>query len=125
MKEVVAVTTESVTGPKEAPFKGFAHPAGSGLSLSARGHQWALTIETADGGPYPPFQEYHQHPMTADEVRRFIHGFDRDWQVQKGDTGREELVAMDNGFRVRLTPALDTPLDSEAMVTELEALLRG
>lgn len=118
-------SSESVTAPDAAPFKGFAHPGGSGLSLSARGHQWALTIETADRGPYPPFQDYHQQPMTAGDVRRFIHGLDRDWQVQQGDTGREELVAMDNGFRVRLTPALDTPLDAEAMVAELEVLLRG
>ena|GEM_PF-7082573 len=108
-----------------APFKGFAHPMGSGLTLSARGCRWTLTIETADGGPYPPFQAYHQQPMDGGEVRRFIDGFDRDWAVQVGETGREELVAMDNGFRVRLTPALDVPLDREVMVAELEERLRG
>jgi len=117
--------TESVTASGAAPFKGFAHPRGSGLSLSARGHQWALTIETVDGGPYPPFQDYHQQPMTGVEVRRFIHGVGRDWQEQQGDTGRQELVAMDNGFRVRLTPALNEPLNRDVMVAELEALLGG
>jgi hypothetical protein len=108
-----------------APFKGFAHPQGSGLTLSARGCRWTLTIETADGGPYPPFQAYHQQGMAAGEVCRFIHGLDRDWQVQVGETGRDELVAMDNGFRVRLIPALDVPLDRAAMVAELEERLRG
>ncbi|HKJ70632.1 MAG TPA: hypothetical protein VKA55_02675 [Gammaproteobacteria bacterium] len=107
------------------PFKGFAHPLGSALTLSARGHRWTLTIETADGGPYPPFQDYHQQGMDAAEVRRFIHGSGRDWEAATGDTGRDELVAMDNGFRVRLTPALDTPLDAAAMVAELEGLLQG
>jgi hypothetical protein len=98
---------------------------GSALTLSARGYRWTLTIETADHGPYPPFQDYHQQEMAPAEVRRFIEGFERDWQVQVGDTRREELVAMDNGFRVRLTPALDTPLDAEGMVAEMEGLLRG
>ena len=108
-----------------APFKGFAHPMGSALSLSARGYRWTLTIETADGGQYPPFQDYHQREMSGAEVRRFIHGFGRDWEVVTGDTGRDELAAWDNGFRVRLTPALDAPLDADAMVAEMEGLLQG
>ena len=111
--------------PTAAAFKGFAHPMGSALSLSARGHAWSLTIETADGGPYPPFHEYHQQSMSGAEVRRFIDGFGRDWETVTGDTGRDELVAMDNGFRVRLQPALDASPDAAAMVAELEALLRG
>jgi hypothetical protein len=120
------VSTDPPAGDSDSqPFKGFAHPMGSALTLSARGYRWTLTIETADHGPYPPFQDYHQQAMAADEVRRFIDGFGRDWAVQVGDTRREELVAMDNGFRVRLVPALDTPLDAEAMVAELEGLLRG
>lgn len=116
---------DPTASPETAPFKGFAHPLGSALSLSARGRRWSLTIETADGGPYPPFQDYHQQEMTAADVCRFIGGVDCDWQAVTGDTGREELAAMDNGFRVRLVPALDEPLDAAAMVAELEGLLRG
>ncbi|MEF8793883.1 hypothetical protein [Thiohalorhabdus sp.] len=117
--------TESNTSPGATPFKGFAHPRGSALSLSARGNRWTLTIETADGGPYPPFQDYHQRPMTSADVRRFIHGSGRGWQIQQGGNERSELVALDNGFRVRLTPALGAPLDAEVMVAELEELLGG
>jgi hypothetical protein len=119
------VTPTDPNAATATPFKGFAHPMGSALTLSARGYRWTLTIETADGGQYPPFQDFHQQLMTAGEVRRFIHGFGRDWEVATGDTGREELMAWDNGFRLRLTPALDTPLEPDAMVAEMEGLLQG
>ncbi|WP_143004132.1 hypothetical protein [Thiohalorhabdus denitrificans] len=104
-------------------FKGFAHPQGTGLTLSVRGCRWSLTLKTPDGGPYPPFEEYHQLEMTAADLQRFINGRGLDWKRQTGETGREELVAMDNGFSVHLTPALETPLDEAAMVAELEARL--
>jgi hypothetical protein len=107
------------------PFKGFAHPMGTGLSVSARGCQWSLTLEMPDGGQYPPFQGYHQQEMAAADLQRFIHGRGLDWQRQTGETGREELVAMDNGFRVHLTPGLGVPLDPKAMVAELEERLDG
>jgi hypothetical protein len=105
------------------PFKGFAHPMGTGLSVSARGCRWSLTLEMPDGGQYPPFQDYHQQEMTAADLQRFINGRGLDWERQTGAAGREELVAMDNGFRVHLTPGMDVPLDPEAMVAELEARL--
>ncbi len=107
------------------PFRGFAHPRGTGLSLSARGFRWVLTIEIPDGGGYPPFQELHQRPMTAADVRRFVGGLGLDWTRESGGSLRQGLVAMDSGFRLRLTPALDAPVDAAAMVDELEGLLRG
>ncbi|MFA9459801.1 hypothetical protein [Thiohalorhabdus methylotrophus] len=105
------------------PFKGFAHPRGVGLTLSARGCRWSLTLRTPDGGMYPPFEEYHQREMTPADVQRFISGRGLSWERRTGETGREELVARDNGFVVHLTPALETPLDEEGMLAELEARL--
>jgi hypothetical protein len=111
---------------EDSPFKGFAHPQSVGLTVGIRDRRWAVTIETPDRGPYPPFDEYHQTPMSVADVQRFISGVGLEWQRQEaGAAGQEELVATDNGFRVRLTPALDTPLEPEAMVADWEALLGG
>ncbi|HKL78032.1 MAG TPA: hypothetical protein VJ985_06655 [Gammaproteobacteria bacterium] len=96
---------------------------GTGLTVSVRGCPWSLTLQTPDGGQYPPFEEYHQQEMTAADLQRFINGRGLEWEQRTGDTGREELVAMDNGFRLQLTPGMDVPLDREAMVAELEARL--
>ena len=110
---------------REAPFKGFAHPQGTGLSLSARGRKWLLTIETPDGGPYPPFQDYHQQPMTAADLGRFVSPRSLEWCPRADESARGELAALDNGFRLRLTPALEDPPDADTMIAELEALLKG
>jgi len=61
--------------------------------------------------------------MAPSDLQRFINGRDLSWARQTGETGREELLATDNGFAVHLIPALDAPLDEQAMVAELEALL--
>ena len=96
---------------------------GTGLSVSARGCQWSLTIQMPDGGQYPPFQDYHQQEMAAADLKRFIWGRDLTWERQVGEYGREELITRDNGFRLRLTTGLDQPLDAENMVAELEERL--
>lgn len=117
----MAETDNPQDGP--APFKGFAHPMGVGLTLSVRGRKWTLTLETSDGSAYPPFQGYHQREMTAADVKRFVRGTGQDWHQQTGATGRTELVAVDSGFRVRLAPTLGAQLDRDTMVSELESLL--
>ena len=112
-----------MTTAEEFPFKGFAHPQSVGLTVGIRDRRWAVTIETPDRGPYPPFDEYHQHPMTVADVQRFISGVGLEWSRQEAGAGQEELVATDNGFRVRLTPALEVALEPEAMVADWERLL--
>lgn len=114
---------EEDSKPGSAPFKAFAHPMGAGLTLSVRGRSWTLTIETPDGAAYPPFQNYHQHEMTVEDLRRFVRGSGLDWHQKTGATGRMELVAADNGFRLRLDPTLGAQLDRDTLIAELEGLL--
>lgn len=116
---------EEHSKPGPAPFKGFAHPMGAGLTLSVRGRSWTLTIETPDGAAYPPFQSYHQQEMTVEDLLRFVRGSGQTWHQHTGATGRMELVATDNGFRLRLDPTLGAQLDRDTLIAELEALLSG
>lgn len=97
-------------------FKVFAHPMGEGISFTRRGTRWTLTLETVDGGKYPPFEAYHQQRVVPTELHRFIHmGVDQQWRETTDAAGRPEMVAEDSGFRLRLTPALDEPFDAQAL----------
>jgi hypothetical protein len=97
-------------------FKVFTHPMSEGISFTRRGTRWTLTLETVDGGKYPPFEDYHQQRVAPDELHRFINlGVDQQWREVTDAAGRPELVTEDSGFRLRLTPALDEPFDPQAL----------
>jgi hypothetical protein len=101
----------------DASFKVFTHPMAEGMSFTRRGTRWTLTLETVDGGKYPPFEDYHQQRVAASELHRFIHmGVDQQWRQTSDEAGRPELVAEDSGFRLRLAPALDEPFDADSLV---------
>lgn len=101
----------------EADFKVFTHPMSEGISFTRRGTRWTLTLETVDGGKYPPFEAYHQQRVDPGELHRFINmGVDQQWRETTDEAGRPELVAEDSGFRLRLAPALDEPFDADALL---------
>lgn len=106
-------------------FRGEATYMGMSLECATREAQWSLSIRGVDGNRTRQFLEYHERPVTAHDVVKFLPRWkDLTWQrIADSMFSRSVSRADDAIYTIELSATRNSTLSHDDVITAFEAFM--